>query len=50
VERGAYSKTGNFLSYTRRAEEQFGSDELISLIRKRNMYKIRRFLKKDYSE
>ena len=47
-ERGAYTKKGNFLSYVYRSEEEFGNDEFIHLIPKRNMFKIRKFLKKNY--
>lgn len=49
-ERGAFSKKGNFLSYAHRAlaPNQFGADAPINLILKRNMKKVRLFLKKDY--
>jgi len=47
-ERGAFSKKGNFLSYINRTEEQFGQNEPIHQISERHMYKIRRFLKKEY--
>ncbi len=48
--RGAKHKHGNFLTYVYRAQEpeQFGPNENISFITKRNMAKIRKFLKKSY--
>lgn len=50
--RGATNKSGNFLTYVNRAQEsrRFGEDEQIAVVSKRNMEKIRKFLKKDYSK
>lgn len=48
--RGSTRKPGNFLTYVNSAQtpERFGEDERIGIVSKRNMQKIRKFLKKDY--
>lgn len=48
--RGAKHKPGNFLTYAYRAQEpeRFSQNENICIVTKRNMEKIRKFLKKDY--
>lgn len=48
--RGSTGKPGNFLTYVNSAQTpaRFGRNEQIGLISKRNMQKIRKFLKKDY--
>ena len=48
--RGSTSQPGNFLTYVNSAQtsERFGKNERIGVISKRNMQKIRKFLKKDY--
>ena len=48
--RGASSKKGNFLTYVNRAmdNKRFGGDEPLNQVSKRNMHKLRFFLKKNY--
>lgn len=48
--RGSAGKPGNFLTYVNSAQtsERFGKNEQIGIISKRNMQKIRKFLKKNY--
>lgn len=48
--RGATGREGNFLTYVNHAQEphRFGEEEGIGIITRRNMQKIRSFLKKDY--
>lgn len=46
-ERGATGKRGNFFTYINRAEEEFGTDEMIRHDVKRNMSKIRKSLRKN---
>lgn len=50
--RGSTRKPGNFLTYVTSAQapERFGEDERIGIVSKRNMQKIRKFLKKDYRQ
>ena len=50
--RGSTRKPGNFLTYVNSAQtpERFGEDERIGIVSKRSMQKIRKFLKKDYSQ
>ena len=50
--RGSTRKPGNFLTYVTSAQapERFGEDERIGIVSKRSMQKIRKFLKKDYSQ
>ena len=50
--RGSTRKPGNFLTYVTSAQapERFGEDERIGIASKRNMQKIRKFLKKDYKK
>ena len=50
--RGSTGKPGNFLTYVNSAQasERFGENERIGIVSKRNMQKIRKFLKKDYTK
>ncbi len=49
---GAFDAYGNFLTYVNSAQtpNRFGEDERIGIVSRRNMQKIRRFLKKDYAK
>ena len=49
---GGYTKRGNHITYVNSAQtpERFGEDERIGIVSKRNMQKIRKFLKKDYKK
>lgn len=49
--RGSASKPGNFLTYVKNAQmpARFGENERIGIVSERNMQKIRKFLKKDYT-
>lgn len=50
--RGSTGKPGNFLTYVNSAQtsDRFGENERIGIVSKRNMQKIRKFLKKDYTK
>lgn len=49
--RGSVGKPGNFLTYVNSAQasKRFGKNEEIGIVSKRNMQKIRKFLKEDYT-